>query len=84
MENKIGIPVCLSAGQLSRLRDLVNDNQDRLFEKLGVNVKEGREARANGIRESLKFWDAIDVALRDAHGFALDVEQANQIGEASS
>lgn len=78
MENPIGIPICLNAGQLARLRDLVNENQDRLFDKLQLNVKEGREARAEGLRESLKFWDAIDAALRETHAFASDVEQAEE------
>lgn len=62
----------LTDAQAARLRDLVNDKQDALFEKLTVVVKlefsQVRENRANGLRNSLKFWDVIDRAIRDASG----------------
>ncbi len=58
--------IILTDAQASRLRDIVNDKQDALFDKLTVQVKAQREDRAAALRESLAFWDKIDVAIRDS------------------
>jgi hypothetical protein len=58
--------ICLSRHQLNRLRDIVGDKQDALFEKLDRLVAtDPKSPRCESLRESLKFWDEIDRALRD-------------------
>lgn len=75
----------LTAGQLSSLRELVNTKQDALFDKLqaheagadqGAHRPVGERGRA--LRESLRYWDEIDRAIRDAHGIAFDAQHAAQ------
>jgi hypothetical protein len=53
------IEIRLTAGQLSRLNDLVTDKQDALYDKLTAATAEGKSDRAAGLRETLKFWDEI-------------------------
>lgn len=60
--------IVLTDGQASRLRDMVNDKQDALFAKLQTAVADKNDGRAEGLRQSLRFWDAIDIAIRDARG----------------
>ena len=57
----------LNAQHVAALRELVNAKQDALFNKLQTLVKEDDSTyRQNGVRSSLRFWDEIDIALRDA------------------
>lgn len=64
----------LTAGQLSALRSLVNEKQDSLFATLQTVTAQDaaqhptRDARAQGLRDNLRFWDEIDRVVRDAHG----------------
>ncbi len=60
--------IVLTDLQAARLRDIVNDKQDALFDKLQTAVSAKNEGRAAGLRESLQFWDFIDRAVRDAKG----------------
>lgn len=56
----------LEHSKMSRLRDLVNDKADDLFSKLTRAESVKNAARVEGLTASLKFWDEIDRALRDA------------------
>ncbi len=63
----------LTDTQAARVRDLVNDKQDALFDKLSAlpdTLKHG--ARGDGLRGSLRFWDSIDLAVRDSDSKAAD------------
>jgi hypothetical protein len=65
--------ITLTDGQASRLRDIVNDKQDALFEKLRVASQGANVTRADALRESLRFWDEIDRAIRDAQTEPVDM-----------
>lgn len=62
----MNLVLVLDAGKMSRLRDIVNDKADALFSKLQAAEDEGNKARAEGLRDSLKLWNEIDEAIRDA------------------
>ncbi len=50
----------LSAGQLESVRDLINDKQDVLFDKLHALPDELKHGPSgDGLRENLRYWDAI-------------------------
>ncbi len=59
--------ISLSLPHVSRLRELVNERQDALFDKLTRAVADkASDGRQEGLRDSLKFWSAIDNALKNA------------------
>ncbi len=58
--------IVLTDLQAARLRDIVNEKQDALFDKLQAAVAAKNDGRSAGLRESLQFWDFVDCALRDA------------------
>lgn len=66
--------IILNESQAQRLRDIVSDKQDRIAEAHSKAEKAGATARAKGLWDSLKFWDEIDRAIRDAKEAAPSVQ----------
>jgi len=64
----------LSAGELTRIRDLINDKQDRLFKDLHALVAAGLHDRAQTVREALKYWDEVDRKFARVVGNAWDAQ----------
>lgn len=78
----------LSAREIARLIDIVNDKSDALFEKLNAHDarafspalspgdRQAAQNRAEGLREALRFWDGIERQLKVTHGAAQRSEEA--------
>lgn len=59
------IETALSREQVNSILDLVNERQDSLFDKLQTAVRnKASDARQQGIRDALKYWDAIDLEMK--------------------
>jgi hypothetical protein len=75
---KTTIETSLSAAQLSRVRDLINDKQDAMFKTLHALVAAGHHDHAQGVREGLKFWDDVDRQFARVVNDAWDAQHASQ------
>jgi len=82
------VTIQLSAGELARLADVVNDKQDVMFERLQAVValearatepsdRKAAQGRAEGLRETLRFWAAVEREIKAAKLRADIAEAAN-------
>ena len=75
------VTVRLTRGQQTDLRHLINDKRDALFDRLRMQAELKAEARVEALRESLRFWDAVDTAIRDAQSCAVPAVSADGAGD---